>query len=94
MKKISGMIKSGKGSLALRGKEGKVQVLKEGKVQAVKKSNVVKVLKEQEAPTSSTSSSSEEGLMCVLDSDSSAEEKVDAPPIIPSWIFQGFPQPI
>jgi len=81
MKKISGMIKSGKGSLALRGKEGKVQVLKEGKVQAVKKSNVVKVLKEQEAPTSSTSSSSEEGLMCVLDSDSSAEEKVVEIPV-------------
>jgi len=73
MKKISGLIKSGKGSLALRGKEGKVQV--------VKKSNVVNVVKKQEAAASSTSSSSEEGLLCVLDSDSSAEEKVVEIPV-------------
>ena len=77
MKKISGLIKSGKGSLALRGKEGKVQV--------VKKSNVVNVVKKQEAAASSTSSSSEEGLLCVLDSDSSAEEKVDA---LPRFLFR------
>jgi len=68
MKKISGMLKNGKGSLASRTKEGKKNT--------VKKNTVVATLKKQEE-TSSTSSSSEEGLLCVFsDSETSSEEKV------------------
>ena len=77
MKKFSGMLKNGKGSLALRGKEGKKTT--------AKKSTVVATLKKQEttsstsSSTSSTSSSSEEGLLCVFsDSEASSEEKVSS----------------
>lgn len=74
MKKLSGMIKGGKGSLSLRGKETKVSV--------AKKTSTVNTLKKKEAEdsklsSSSSSSSSEEMLMCVFsDADSSNEEKV------------------
>merc|ERR1711990_812388 len=78
MKKISGMLKNGKGSLALRTKEGKKNT--------VKKNTVVATLKKQEE-TSSTSSSSEEGLLCVFsDSETSSEEKVvDIKLAEPTW---------
>jgi len=78
MKKISGMLKNGKGSLALRGKEVKKNI--------AKKNTVVAALKKQEE-TSSTSSSSEEGLLCVFsDSETSSEEKVvDVKPAEPTW---------
>jgi len=78
MKKISGMLKSSKGSLALRGKEPKKTVAKKGTVVAALK-------KEEEA--SSTSSSSEEGLLCVFsDPETSSEEKVvDVKLAEPSW---------
>merc|ERR1719266_769731 len=72
------MLKNGKGSLALRGKEAKKN--------PVKKNTVVATLKKQEE-TSSTSSSSEEGLLCVFsDSETSSEEKVvDIKLAEPTW---------
>merc|ERR1719319_1996981 len=69
MKKISGLIKSGKGSLALRGKEGKVQV--------VKKSNVVNVFKKQEAAASSTSSVEEKVVEIPVEARRSPPESVE-----------------
>lgn len=78
MKKLSGMIKNTKGSLALRGKESKQTLVKKNSVvEAIKKSQEKEVKKTQKEISPSSSSSSEEGLMCVFsDNETSSEEKV------------------
>ena len=86
MKKLSGMIKNTKGSLALRGKESKqtlvkknsvVEAIKKSQEKEVKKTLEKEVKKTQKEISPSSSSSSEEGLMCVFsDNETSSEEKV------------------
>jgi len=75
MKKLTGIIKGSKGSLALRNKETKKSTLKKP-VPAVKKNTEQK---NSENSKLSSSSSSEEALLCVFpdsDSNSSSEEKI------------------
>ena len=74
------------GSLALRGKESKQTLVKKNSVvEAIKKTQEKEVKKTQKEISPSSSSSSEEGLMCVFsDNETSSEEKVRA------GIFQFF----